>query len=257
MDGNSNRALGSSSTMWTDNVNSSSTLRARLRSPEAPAPTSSPKPPTHHHIYQQFRACFGADLGSSRRDERVPISPPEHDSDAVTQLRESFAQAGTKLHASATAQLIEAHSDIQSRISRFVGESSATLLENEALYSNIAYPLSATLCHSDNFPRASIIDHLTNLKKEFSSTKEELHRLGAEWDECAKAELDAWKLLTGDANQGSTKADEDAAKVAKRFKAEAESIVKEQCQLLGAMEKEFKSKIQAESMRLMQIMIDE
>ncbi|KAF7542609.1 hypothetical protein G7Z17_g11437 [Cylindrodendrum hubeiense] len=171
MNRNSHHTLGSSSTLWADNTNSSSTLRARLRSQDASAPTSSPKPPTYHHVYQQFRACFGADAGSTRYDD-----PSRADRIDV----ESFAQAGINLHASATAQLIEAHSDIQSRISRFVGESSATLSESDAIYANIAYPLSATLCHSDNFPNASILSHLTNLKKEISSAKEELQRLGAE-----------------------------------------------------------------------------
>ncbi|KAK7419854.1 hypothetical protein QQZ08_010688 [Neonectria magnoliae] len=161
------------------------------------------------------------------------------------------------LHASATAQLVETHSKIQSRISRFVSESSGTLAQNEALYSNIAYPLSATLCHSDKFPRASILDHLANLKQEILSAKEQVQRLGAEWDACAQAEQDAWKQLTEETSRGAIKADGDDTKMIKKFKSDAEKIVKEKCQLLEDIEKEFKTKIQAETLRLMQTMIDE
>ncbi|KAJ3462181.1 hypothetical protein MRS44_010734 [Fusarium solani] len=56
----------------------------------------------------------------------------------------------------------------------------ATLSECNDLYSNIAYPLSATLCHSDNHPRATIATHLANLKKDIAAAKEEILRLSDE-----------------------------------------------------------------------------
>ncbi|KAH7145616.1 putative flavoprotein [Dactylonectria estremocensis] len=238
--------IPSSSNLWDDNAKSSSTLRTRLRSQDAAVSTSSQKALTYNDVYQQFRACFGVDHGAPVSDTRA------HD---VTEC--PFAQAGMNLHASATAQLVEAHTDIQSKISRFVVESSATLSKSDDLYSNIAYPLSATLCHSDNFPRASIQNHLANQKVEIAAAKEGLRQLGAQWDACVQAELDAWNSLMGETNRRDTKMDEDAAKMTKKFKAEAESIVRDQCKLLGDMEKEFRAKLQAESMRLMQMMIDE
>ncbi|KAH7165363.1 hypothetical protein EDB81DRAFT_250307 [Dactylonectria macrodidyma] len=253
MDGPSHNILSSSS-LWADN-NSSSTLRTRLRSQDAVAPTSSQKPLTYD-VLQQFRACFGADHGAPVSDTRAPDVTECRDSDAVTQLREAFAQAGMNLHASATAQLAEAHTDIQSKISRFVAESSATLSKSDDLYSNIAFPLSATLCHSDNFPRASIQNHLANQKAEIEEAKEELRQLGAQWDACVQAELDVWNLLTGEASQSDAEIDKDAAKMTKKFKAEAENIVRDQCKLLEDMEKEFKAKIQAETVTLMQMIMD-
>lgn len=87
---------------------------------------------------------------------------------------------GMNLHTSAIEHLVQAHSEIQSRITRFSNETGTTLSECNHLYSNIAYPLSATLCHSDNHPRATIATHLTNLKNDIAAAKEEILRLSDE-----------------------------------------------------------------------------
>ncbi|KPM44941.1 hypothetical protein AK830_g1582 [Neonectria ditissima] len=79
----------SSPGFWTENINPPSTLRDRLRNQDVAVPAS-PKPPTYDHVYQQFRASFGADLEPTRRNDPGPSAAENRDADAVTQLRGEF-----------------------------------------------------------------------------------------------------------------------------------------------------------------------
>ena len=85
-----------------------------------------------------------------------------------------------KLHASAMEQLIQAHSEIQTRVNGFAEAASTAHAQSDALYGNIAYPLAKTLCHNDNMPRATIEDHLLSLKQEVETTIKQLQSLGEE-----------------------------------------------------------------------------
>ncbi|KAI5457503.1 hypothetical protein BGZ63DRAFT_79981 [Mariannaea sp. PMI_226] len=172
---------------------SSSTLRDRLRSRDASALPSSPKLPAYHDLYQQLRACLYTVSAPPVHNGKDHPSPdgPDPDADAATELRESFAVMGADLHTSVMHQLIQSHADIQQKISDFVGEASAVLSKNDVLYSNISYPLGATLCHSDDFPRASIRDHLANVKNDILSAKDDLQALATEWEACIHAQQKA------------------------------------------------------------------
>lgn len=88
-------------------------------------------------------------------------------------------------------KVLQVHADIEAQISRLTKESSKTLAECNDLYSNIAYPLAVTVCHSDDLPRATIAEHLVALKTKVMSAEDELKKLGMEWDACAEAEREA------------------------------------------------------------------
>ncbi|CAM1509503.1 Fc.00g032420.m01.CDS01 [Cosmosporella sp. VM-42] len=229
--------LGTSSTRCTEKTTSTATLRARLQSQDEEAPTpSSPKRSIFPDVYQQFRACFAIDPSREK------------------------GQDGMELHASAMEQLIKAHGEIQSKIDTFAEESSAALSETDALYGNIAYPLSATLCHTDNIPRATVATHLANLKNDICSATEELQKLGEEWDACKQAELEAWKELADESKslkRGPRDTIANAVAMMASFKAEAQSIVNDKCRILTDLEKEFKTSVQSETLKIMKTMLDD
>lgn len=146
---------------------------------------------------------------------------------------------GMSLHSSAIEHLIQAHSEVQSKTTDFSEESSKVLSQCKDLYSNIVYPLSATLCSSPDYPRASVAAHLNSLKRDIAAAKEEILRLQVEWDACCRTEADAWKVLNeglGARSCGSIKVGNDAVKSAKEFKKEAEAIVKDKYRLLTELD---------------------
>jgi hypothetical protein len=147
---------------------------------------------------------------------------------------------GMSLHSSAIEHLIQAHSEVQSKTMSFSEESSKALFQCKDLYSNIVYPLSATLCSSADHSRASVAVHLNSLKRDIAAAKEEILRLQVEWDACCRTEADAWKVFNeglGARGCGSNKVDNDAVKAAKEFKKEAEAIVEDKCRLLTELDK--------------------
>lgn len=146
---------------------------------------------------------------------------------------------GMSLHTSAIEHLIQAHSEVQAKMMGFSEESSKTLSQCKDLYSNIVYPLLATLCSSPEHPQASVAAHLNSLKRDIAAAKEEILRLQVEWDACCRTEADAWKVLNEDLGargSGSNKFNNDAAKAAKEFKKEAEAIVEDKCRLLTELD---------------------
>lgn len=128
---------------------------------------------------------------------------------------------------------MQAHADIQTRIDAFAEESSTALAQCDALYHNISYPLSATLCHTDTLPQATIATHLSNLKHQVASAMEEMKDLGDEWEACAQAEVDAWKELTEARPVG---VDAETARMMAAFKKDAKNIVDEKCKLLSKLD---------------------
>ncbi|KAF7561801.1 hypothetical protein G7046_g2341 [Stylonectria norvegica] len=236
----------------------SSSLRARLRSQDVSAPsTASPKPSAYPDVYQQFQAslCTGTNSVTMKN-----VQGSVERCDAVTQLRESFAKTGMSLHASAMAKLVKAHDDVQSRIDHFSADSSTTMSQCTAIYKNIAYPLSRTMCHTDNLPKETIAAHLSSLKQDIISTKEEIQKLGAEWDACGRDEEDAWKELGGEGKtqkQKTNEVDAEAAKMTLELTAEAERIVSEKCQTLADIEKVYKANVQKETLKIMQSIMED
>jgi hypothetical protein len=146
---------------------------------------------------------------------------------------------GMSLHTSAIEHLIQAHSEVQSKTMGFSEESSKALSQCKDLYSNIVYPLSATLCSSPEHPRASVAVHLNSLKRDIAAAKEEILRLQVEWDACCRTEAEAWKVLNEGLSArgcGPNEVDNNVVKAAKEFKKEAEAIVEDKCRLLTELD---------------------
>ncbi|KAM0287909.1 hypothetical protein ACHAO9_007529 [Fusarium lateritium] len=234
-----------------------STLRARLRDDETPATSSSINPIPYRNVYEQVHACLGSQFLAPKPEKEVPQTVKSHD--PAAQLREAYARMGMSLHSSAIENLIQAHSEVQSKTAVFSEESSKALSQCKNLYSNIAYPLSATLCRSDGYPRASIAAHLASLKRDIAEAKEEILRLQVEWDACCRTEADAWRVLNeglGARGQVSYKFNNDAVKAAKEFKKEAEAIVKDKCRLLIELDKDLKNEAHSATLKLMRDLFD-
>ncbi|KAF5663641.1 hypothetical protein FHETE_7346 [Fusarium heterosporum] len=183
-----NQLLTSTSSAWQEEDDCSSTLRDRLREDITPATSSSMNRVPYHDIYQQVHACLGSNLAPNLE---IKAPQPTESRDPATQLRETYACMGMSLHNSGIEHLVQAHSEVQSKTSSFAEESSKTLSQCKSLYSNIAYPLSATLCHSDNHPRANVTTHLKSLKRDIAAAKEEILRLKVGWDACCRTEAEA------------------------------------------------------------------
>ncbi|CAG1998450.1 unnamed protein product [Fusarium graminearum] len=228
-----------------------STLRARLRSD--PPPQCSPsKPAPYENLYQQVQASLG-NYGDNPKRGKMTVQEPESN-DPATQLRESYARMGLAIHESATENLEKAHADVQAEIKHFAEESSKTLAQSRDLYANIEYPLSKTLCDSDDHPRASLEVHLNRLKQDIAAAREQVVRLSAEWEECCRTEEEAWDELKNGLEhrgRGATGMDEETKVAAEEFKKEARAIVEANCQLLDEIDQDFKSKIQEETQRIM------
>ncbi|RKK91628.1 hypothetical protein BFJ68_g16146 [Fusarium oxysporum] len=220
-----------------------STLRDRLRDDDTPATSSSIGSIPYQNIYQQVHACLGKTLNTSKPERKVVHAPESNDQAA--QLRESYARMGMSLHSSAVDHLVKAHTDVQAKTAHFAEKSGQTLSQSKQLYANIAYPLGATLCHHndhEDHPRATVTVHLKKLQEEIAAAREE-----------------AWKDLNKElADQGiENGVDEEVLKAAEDFKAQAEAIVEEKCQLLDEVDKEFKAEIQNQTLKMMQDLFDD
>ncbi|KAM5376164.1 hypothetical protein ACJA88_007275 [Fusarium oxysporum] len=220
-----------------------STLRDRLRDDDTPATSSSIGSIPYQNIYQQVHACLGKTLNTSKPERKVVHAPESNDQ--ASQLRESYARMGMSLHSSAVDHLVKAHTDVQAKTAHFAEKSGQTLSQSKQLYANIAYPLAATLCHHndhEDHPRATVTVHLKKLQEEIAAAREE-----------------AWKDLNKElADQGiENGVDEEVLKAAEDFKAQAEAIVEEKCQLLDEVDKEFKAEIQNQTLKMMQDLFDD
>ncbi|KFA77242.1 hypothetical protein S40288_01334 [Stachybotrys chartarum IBT 40288] len=155
---------------------SSSSFRARLRSESIPA-TSRPASPSsaillQDEVRRQLAKAFAA-ITSNNTEE-------DGDNGRVVQLRDTLVNTGVELHSDAIGKITKGHADIQAKIAEFAEQSSRALSQANSLYSNIAYPLSATICESENLPRATIATHLSNLLKKLDDAEAELRVLGQE-----------------------------------------------------------------------------
>lgn len=95
-------------------------------------------------------------------------------------MKDTLVNTGAELHSDAISKITEGHADIQAKIAEFAEQSSRALSQANSLYSNIAYPLSATICESENLPRATIAAHLSSLLKKLDDAEAELGVLGQE-----------------------------------------------------------------------------
>ncbi|KAL7904855.1 hypothetical protein GGI35DRAFT_188652 [Trichoderma velutinum] len=240
---------------------SSSTLFAHISSPglfsasKAPLLSSSSRE-EQLRPNDLFRACFanfGNDAAKSKSHEEKAAR-----ADALEQLREAFAQEGVELYTSVVSKLAEAQQEITSQISDFATLSSSMAADMDELYANLSYPLSTTLCHSKNFPRATIEAHLANVKEDLKQAESELHELECEWQENVQLEEKLRQELLNlegspTQNREHGRNGDDHLKMAD-FKQEIERIVAETVQALDEIDEGYKEGIQALTMKMMQAM---
>ncbi|KAL7933136.1 hypothetical protein V8C35DRAFT_280972 [Trichoderma chlorosporum] len=241
---------------------SSSTLFARISSPgpffsaSKPPFLSSASREEQVRASDLFRACisnFSNDAARSRTHENKASG-----GDASEQLREAFAQEGVELYTSVIDKLAEAQQEIAAQISEFATFSSSMAADMDELYANLSYPLSTTLCHSKNFPRATIEAHLANVKEELKEAKSDLHHLECEWQENVRSEGKLrQELLSLEGNPGSNGEqhynDGNYSKKAS-FKQEIERIVAESIQAIDEIDEGYKEGVQALTVKMMQAM---
>lgn len=152
---------------------------------------------------------------------------------------ESLAEVGSDLHAAAIEQLVESHRDIETKITDLANSSGPVLSRVDSVYSNIEYPLGATICHSDALPRETITTHLSNLQAKFDDADKELRKLAAEYDSCVRFEEAALSKLRGhrgDTEGGSAEMIRAEQRKAHDFKKEAEDISRRTGRLLEEAE---------------------
>lgn len=145
-----------------------------------------------------------------------------------------------ELYTSVVSKLAEARQEIASQISDFATMSSSMAADMDELYANLSYPLSTTLCHSKNFPRATIEVHLANVKEDLTKAESELQGLEREWQENVQKEQELrQELLDMEGNPPRSReygySDEDHLKKA-GFKQEIEQLLSETSQELEEIE---------------------
>ncbi|KAK4067343.1 uncharacterized protein Triagg1_7786 [Trichoderma aggressivum f. europaeum] len=240
---------------------SSSTLFAHISSPGLFSASKAPYFSSSSREEQLrpndlFRACFANfsnDSAKSKAHEEKAAT-----GDALEHLREAFAQEGVELYTSVVSKLAEARQEMASQISDFATMSSTMAADMDELYANLSYPLSTTLCHSKNFPRATIEVHLANVKEDLIKAERELQGLEREWQENVQSERKLrQELLNLEGNPAQSREhgynDEDDLKKA-GFKQEIERLLSETAQELEEIEEGYKEGIQALTMRMMQAM---
>ncbi|KAL6860838.1 hypothetical protein J3F83DRAFT_302614 [Trichoderma novae-zelandiae] len=244
---------------------SPSTLLARLSSPgifsasKAPFLSSSAREEQQLRPNDLYRVCFATfsnDVNKSKaQEQRAP------EADLSEQLKEAFAQEGVDLYTSVVEKLAGAQQEMTSEISDFANLASSMATDLEELYFNLLYPLSTTLCHSKNFPQATIEAHLAKVKEELKKAEIELHDLHSEWEENARFQQKLRQELLSMERDPIAKGaaghfDEHYSKMAS-FKHQVERVVADSNQAIDDIEDNYKEEAQAQSMKIFQaILVD-
>ncbi|KAK0762697.1 hypothetical protein N5P37_005515 [Trichoderma harzianum] len=244
-----------------EDLSSSSTLFAHLSSPglfsvsKAPYSSSSSRE-EQFRPNDLFRACFANFSNDTAKSK--PHEEKAAKGDALEQLREAFAQEGVELYTSVASKLAEAQQEMASQISDFATMSSSIAADMDELYANLSYPLSTTLCHSKNFPRATIEVHLANVKEDLRTAESELQGLEREWQDNVQLEQKLrQELLDMEGNPAQTRerghhSEDDLKKTG--FRQEIEQIVAEAAQALEEIDERYREGIQALTVKMMQAM---
>ncbi|KAK2612241.1 hypothetical protein QQS21_001667 [Conoideocrella luteorostrata] len=219
-----------------------STLRARLRSEEVPSlpsvhTASQAKSPKHSgDMYKQLRAHFAT------------MPRHQHESNPTNNLAESFALQGQDIYDSSLHDLQLAHEATSSKIAAFQAQAATTSTHTDNLYNNISYRLSATICHSENYPRANIGTHIHSLRKKLFVAEGQLNKLNEEWKSCIAEEV----KLMAEREEENDHAGED--KLAE-FWEEIDGIARRQTNQIEEIEEKYRDLLWAESNRMMQAMM--
>lgn len=151
----------------------------------------------------------------------------------------AFTQTGSAIHAAAVERLVRVHAEIERQISLFVKLSSNAIASNDALYRNIAYPLSQTLCSDETHPRATVATHLAGLAEDLGVAEDKLKDLERDWDACLDAENKAWTQLSNRSRPQSHVEDlSDAFDTGEsaEFRKEAQNIFRTKAQMIEDIE---------------------
>ncbi|OAA34176.1 hypothetical protein NOR_08626 [Metarhizium rileyi] len=237
---------GSSSTAAEKTISS---LRARLRSedpfPPLRASKSSFEPyPDHNDIYKQLRAIFP----TTSCPRQKPLHTPDRGNIIMDSVADAFARHGEETYKSAVSDLKGIHEAIAGRINAFHTESTRTMSNATALYGNITYPLSMTVCHSNNFPKATIEKHLSILKGRITTAETELMALNAQWAACVEEET---KMMTVTERCN----DADPCKEMAALTEEIDAIVSNKTAELEQMDKKYCELLQKESLKAVRAMM--
>lgn len=107
----------------------------------------------------------------------------------------------------------------------------------ESLYSNLEYPLNATLCSSDNFPISNIANHLSGLLQRLKAAEGELSLLRDEWNANLQKEQGIRSEVSGLESYISGPELMELLHETQAFKEEAERIAADKIQEIEDVEK--------------------
>lgn len=138
------------------------------------------------------------------------------------------------MHNSTRNKLLEAHNDINSKISDFDTLTSSITSAIDDIYANLSYPPSATLCSSDNFPSATVATHLASAKAQLEEAKKQLRDLQVEWENNVRLEEDLRKELAS-VEKAPGQSDADIPRMTS-FKEQVEKLVLDNTQALDEIE---------------------
>lgn len=144
------------------------------------------------------------------------------------------------MHNSTRNKLLEAHNDINSKISDFETLTSSITSAVDDIYANLSYPPSATLCSSDNFASATVATHLASAKVQLEEAKRQLRALQVEWEDNVRLEQDLCKELAS-LEKAPWQSDADDPRMIS-FKEQVEQLVLDNAQALDEIEDVSRSK---------------
>ncbi|KAG6049912.1 hypothetical protein E4U39_005255 [Claviceps sp. Clav50 group G5] len=229
-----------------------SNLRARLRSEDIPPPPG-PANPTidpQKHIYEKLQAIFSQD------------SYGQADSNACqksSKLADILARYGQDIYNLSIRAVQAAHENTSAKISAFHAQAADTSAHTTHLYNNISYPLSATLCQSENFPSASLGRHMRTLHKRLSAAEMELDRLNEEWKRCVGEEARILSSRDGTGTGSAGGGEEESGGVARKKKGELvariDDVVRRRGEEIDELDEEYRHLLWAESNRMIQAMM--
>lgn len=251
--------FGSSSTLLDPAC--SSTLRSRLRSQDpGPRPLAALESDSGVEVFRRFRACFSLDpVPAAVPQVKGAKSPAMAETGVMAQLGDTFAEAGMRFYTAVAEELVSARRDMDSQIETLSRESADVLARADTLYLNVTYPLSATICHFDKTPSATIATHLSEIRAKLNAAQGELEAFQLEWESCVKDEKQAWaELMDMDAKRAKAAQNGGSDGVmcaVDGFKEEAESIIEAHEEELDEIDAEFKELMQNETMKMMQSMM--
>ncbi|PHH75942.1 hypothetical protein CDD80_1938 [Ophiocordyceps camponoti-rufipedis] len=251
--------FGSSSTLLDPAC--SSTLRSRLRSQDpGPRPLAVLESDYGAEVFRRFRACFSMDpVPTAVPQTKGAKSPATAETGVMAQLGETFAEAGLHFYTAVAEEIVSARRDMDSQIETLSRESTDLLSRADTLYSNVAYPLSATLCHFDKTPSATIATHLSEIRAKLTTAQGELEALQREWESCVEDERQTWtELMDMDAKKAKAAQNGGSDGVmcaVDGFKEEAEAIIEAHEEELDEIDTEFRELMQTETMKMMQSMM--